>query len=171
MPRLWSQFLQRNHIPIQFFDRFLRIGELSEVIAAQTEYWGESPALTIVDNVSNLIREGGYEEYRKVFVELHRLARQQDTLVVALHHVNRGLIGSQVVLTSGQYSGEQEAEIVLGLSNSRKMHTLDVAILKNRYGPAHAKGHMRVQLSFNKENMQIDDLTEDQTTLQTLAQI
>lgn len=143
------------------------------MIRAEEEFWGKSPALTVVDNISNLVREGGYEDYRRLFVELHRVARAGDTCILALHHVGRqDAKGTQtsgkLTLWSGQYSGEQEAEIVLGLTSHD--NTLDVSILKNRSGRADPSGALAAGLVFEKDKMLVREWTQEESAFAALAE-
>lgn len=143
------------------------------MIRAEEEFWGQPPALTVVDNISNLVREGGYEDYRRLFVELHRVARSGDTCVLALHHVGRQDAkqtqnSGKLSLWSGQYSGEQEAEIVMGLT--AKDNVLDVAILKNRSGRADPSGQLSTDLCFEKDKMLVRDWTKEEQAYVALTQ-
>lgn len=143
------------------------------LIRAEEEFWGEPPALTVVDNISNLVREGGYEDYRKLFVELHRVARAGDSCILALHHVGRqdakNTQGSgKLTLWSGQYSGEQEAEIVLGLTS--RDNVLDIAVLKNRSGRADPSGQLSSELAFEKDKMLVRDWSQEERAFVSLAQ-
>lgn len=159
-PKAWSLYLNRKAGRVRAYDLSVQPREILGMVNAETEFWGVPPELTIVDNISNLVREGDYQEYRKLFVDLHRIARVGDTFVLALHHVNRGPNpGVPLKLTDGQFAGEQEAEIVLGLWSKGEDY-LNVSVLKNRSGRADPTGQLYSTLRFEKETMQIRDLSQ-----------
>lgn len=159
-PQTWSMFLERQTERVRAYDLPLAPREVLGLVQAEKEFWGSSPAITVVDNISNMVREGDYQEYRKLFIDLQRVARMGDTFVLALHHVNRGPNpGQPLKMTDGQFAGEKEAEMVLGLW-SKHDNLLNVSILKNRTGRADPTGNLYVTLKFEKSNMQIRDLTQ-----------
>lgn len=162
-PKAWSQYLNQKVQQVRAYDIHVSPREVLSIIEAEREFWGVSPALTIIDNVSNFLTDGGYEEYRKLFVDLHRIARKGDTFILALHHVTRSAkAGEPLTMASGQYAGEQEAEMVLGLW-SKDEDYMNVSILKNRSGRADPSGNLHTSLRFNRETMQVRDLSpEDQ---------
>lgn len=167
-PKAWSLYLNRMASRVRAYDIGVQPKEILGMVNAETEYWGVPPELTIVDNISNLVREGDYQEYRKLFVDLHRIARAGDTFVLALHHVNRGpKPGSPLKLTDGQYSGEQEAEMVLGLWNKDEDY-LNVSVLKNRSGRADPTGKLYSTLRFDRQTMRIRDLTQSEEAVAVL---
>ena len=170
-PAAWSRFVEKNTQMLRTYDVSLETKELNDLVKAETEYWGEAPAFTVVDNVSNMLRDGGYEEHRSVFLDLHRIARGNDTCVIALHHIKRAnTTDPKLTLHSGQYAGEQEAEIVLGLwSNDESSDFLKCSVLKNRTGNANAYGHLFADLKFTKDTMQITDVTLAERTIATLG--
>lgn len=171
----WGSFLDKAAYKVRAYDLGYSPREILDVISAESEFWGDSPSLVIVDNISNLVQDGGYEEYRKVFLDLHRVARTANTCVVVCHHIGRDsarrTTGSVKVppisLWSGQYSGEQESEIVLGLWNGGD-DKLNVSILKNRTGEADPQGELYVKLKFDKSKMIVDDLTENELLIDTM---
>jgi hypothetical protein len=165
----WSLYVDKMAHHVRIYDILLRPKNLADLVKAETEYWGEPPALTVVDNVSNMMQEGGYEEYRTIFTELHHVARATNTCVLALHHIKRGTAGSVLGLYSGQYAGEQEAEMVLGLWSNHS-GVLNISIDKNRSGMAAPDGSFYVSMNFDKRNMQITEpqrLSSAESQLQT----
>ena len=167
-PKAWSLYLDRVAGRVRVYDLGLNTREINDLVQSEAEFWGAPPALTIVDNVSNFIREGDYNDHRKLFMDLHRVARISDTFVLALHHVTRGAQpGKPLTLTSGQFAGEQEAEIMLGLW-SQNEDLLNVSILKNRGGRADPTGNLYVPLRWERENMQIRDLSAQEHTMKVL---
>lgn len=167
-PQAWANYVHQATERVRAYDLQVDAREVLSIVRAETEFWGVPPALTVLDNISNLVREGDYQEYRKLFVDLHRVARAGDTFVMALHHVNRGPSpGQPLKLTDGQFSGEQEAEMVLGLW-TKDTDYLNVSVLKNRSGQADPSGRLYVTLRFDKQTMQIRDLTQAEEALAVL---
>ncbi len=152
----WSEYVDRIANRCRMYDLLLEPKEIVNLIKAETEFWGKPPALTVVDNVSNLIKEGGYEEYRAIFTDLHRVARITGTCILALHHIKRGTSTGPLGLFAGQYSGEQEAEMVLGLW-STSAGTLNISVDKNRSGMANPDGSFYVNMQFDKQTMRIEE--------------
>jgi hypothetical protein len=97
------------------YDLTMRIQDINDLVLAETEYWGQTPGLVVVDNVANLVDEMSYEKFRSAFIGLQKVARLRGTVVVALHHVKRDSSSGRLSLHSGSYAGEQESEVVLGL--------------------------------------------------------
>lgn len=171
-PEKWSRIIEKRGQNLRTYDISLNnVKELLDLVKAEKEFWGEAPVLTVVDNVSNLLTEGGYDEYRKIFIDLHRVARMGETCVVALHHVKRPTNGDpRLTLYSGQYTGEQEAEMVIGLwSHSPGSPILQFSVLKNRSGEAASDGTLSYLLGFDRTTMGIRDLTQEELTMYALA--
>lgn len=172
-PDVWANWLMAHAQHVRMYDLSIESRDLSRLVEAEAEYWGQVPDLVVVDNVGNLVREGSYEEHRAVFSDLHRIARRLDTFVVALHHTRRGgTRGGTPQMASGLYGGEQEAEILLGLSRgpgSPSKGILNCSVLKNRSGNADSNGGLYARLFFNRETMEITDLTQHQAATVALA--
>lgn len=169
-PEVWADYLERKVKMVRMYDLSISSNELYGLLEAETEYWGHSPALTVVDNIGNLVRDGSFEDYRRAFSDLHRVAREFDTFVLALHHVrrntNRGPL--RPTMASGQYTGEQEAEIVLGLFTEAR-DRLQVSILKNRSGQSDPNGEMHYPLHWNRDTMKLSDFSERQRAFWALG--
>lgn len=157
----WAEYVERMAYRARTYDLMMQPKELANLVKAETEFWGKPPALTVVDNVSNMIQEGGYEEYRAVFTDLHRVARITETCILALHHIKRGGGSGPLGLFAGQYSGEQEAEMVLGLWSPQptpySQNVLNISIDKNRSGQAAPDGSFFVSMQFDKSTMSIKE--------------
>jgi hypothetical protein len=144
--------------------------EVADLLVAAEEFYGTIPKLVVVDVLKDIIAEEGYEGHREALRELHRLARRFHTTVVVLHHVNRQGKNSDgtkpVRLSDGQYAGEQDSEIVLGLYMPKYIeymgeyiavdNTLRVSVLKNRFGRRDSTGEsVYADLTFDYERMRI----------------
>lgn len=155
-PKAWTQYIEDRTKRMRVYDMGSTAKDVLGIIRAEEEFWGEAPGITVVDNVSNLVGEGGYEDYRRLFLELHRVARHGNTCVIALHHINRASAlraGQPLNLWSGSYSGEQEAELVLGLWRAGDDQSqMNCSVLKNRQGTADPNGSLFVKMKFSLDN-------------------
>lgn len=162
----WAQYLDQTNLLCRMYDLSIGPRELSSLVEAEKEYWGSAPGLVVVDNVSNFVPESDYNSYRSTFIGLQKVARLHGVAVVALHHVKRDASTGPLSLHSGEFTGEKEAEIVLGLWRSpgaqapdddtpTTVTTLNVGILKNRTGPSDPSGGMSVQLGMSSETLRI----------------
>lgn len=174
-PEAWSEqqrtLLGDVDVQLRFTALADTANEVDEVVAAETEYWGEAPLLTIVDNLQNLLeKEEGAAEYRRILSRLHKVAKKHDTLVMALHHLRRRPPkkrgedeleddpGSQPVhLDDALYEGDKEAQYVLGLWRPQwnRMH---VGVLKNRMGSASRTGAVHASLYCDVRRMEISEI-------------
>lgn len=126
-------------LPLRWSQANVDSGNFEELVKAEVEYLGRSPALIIVD-VANDIRRGeeNVGNVRDVFIALHKIARRYGTTIMAMHHVKRGFASNGKVpprMDEGQYGGEQVAEVVLSLSRPNT-DELRLDVLKNRTGKA-----------------------------------
>lgn len=146
---------------LRFTDRPSTIRHIEECIVAETELAGRPPAMTVVDNVADLLEEEeSAAEYHRIFGGLRRVARNTQTLVMALHHLRRkpARFGATeqdqgtkpVMKTDVLYGGDREAQYLLGLYRARP-DVLTVSILKNRMGRADASSNLNVRLKADYE--------------------
>ena len=166
----WRPTLEELQMQTRFCDRTMVARTVGEVVAAEAEYWGEPPLITVIDNTMNFLeKEESAGEYRRVFHELRSVAREQDTLVMALHHLRKKPPkamkdddddqdeGTQRVrLSDALYDADKEAQFVLGLHRPIPS-LLNVGVLKNRMGPSSSQGRLEVKLSANFERMSISE--------------
>lgn len=157
-PEAWGQYLDRKNLNCRLYDLNVTPKDINDLVLAEEEYWGRAPAIVVVDNLVNVVRDTSYEAYRSTFLELQKVARLRECVVVVLHHVKRDSATGPLSLHSGQYSGEQEAEVVLGLW--RSLRGLEVGVLKNRNGLAAPDGSMSVPLNLDITTMRIEPRTE-----------
>lgn len=156
-PEAWARYLERQNLRCRMYDLSISVKEINDLVIAETEYWGQVPGLVIVDNVSNLVTEMSYEQFRGAFIGLQKVARLRGTVVVALHHVTRSAASGPLSLHSGSFAGEQESEVVLGLWRSENPRYLDVGVLKNRNGMADPSGGLYTQLVLNHETFRMEE--------------
>lgn len=173
-PRAWAashaEYLNSQQARVRFCDQTMKVESIGELVAAETEYWGESPKLVVVDNLMNLI-EGAESagEYRRVVGELLRIAKRHHSLVVGLHHLRKKPAKSvkddeddddegtrPVRLHDSLFAVDQEAKYVIGLWRPEPWD-LKVSILKNRMGQANANGKVQISLSVDMARAQIKE--------------
>jgi hypothetical protein len=173
----WQPVVEDLDHPIRFVDERMSARTVGEVVAAETEFWGEPPELTIVDDASGLLEaEESSQEYNRIFLDLKRVAREYDTFVVVLHHLRRKPAqpwrrpcrncgagndevdaGTLPVHASDiLYAGDRKVSILLGLWRPRP-DLLRVGILKNRMGPANPNGKMYVTLDADLSRAKIEE--------------
>lgn len=142
----WGIKLKELNLPLRFSDRTYSIKEIDHLVVAETEFWGRPPVITVVDNVADLLEEEeSAAEYHRIFGGLRKLAKQRNTMVMALHHLRRkppryGVTevdqgAKPVMKTDILYGGDREVQYLLGLQRLRS-DTLRVSVLKNRMGMA-----------------------------------
>lgn len=171
----WEKFLSANipQLPLMY-DYPATSDDVGDMIVAAEEFFGVVPPIVVVDVLKNVVAEKSYEGYVSAIEELHRAARRFGTCVVLLHHVNRqGRNASGVKpvrLDDGQYGGEGDAEIVLGLWTPKGdidpiygwreylEPKLRVSVLKNRFGAKDPEGKdVFVDLSIDYDRMILSD--------------
>lgn len=126
---------------------------------AYEEYNGHSPDIVIVDNLIDCIVDNlDYHDnkfYARLLPELKEMAEELETVVVGLHHVKRPSVGDVWPMKSQSliYGGERAAAHVWGVRvrDDSFGPMLDIAILKQRMGPADRNGKMVVTLEWEPE--------------------
>ena len=134
-----AAWLDEVVLPLRWSQATVNIDTVDDLVQAEIEYLGETPALVIID-VANDIRKGeeNVGNIRDVFSMLHKVARRHRCVVLAMHHVKRGAASSGKVKPSmddGLYGGEQIAEVVLTLWRPNQ-DQLGLSVEKNRAGQA-----------------------------------
>lgn len=165
-PLRWAARLSTLDLPLRVIDSPIAPSDLTEVIAACVEYWGRPPALVVVDDVSKLrMPERGYENFDTAMLELHRAARKHGTVVLAIHHLHRGDSSDRtkpIRLRDGKYTGEYEAEIVLGAWRpgvDSHDSQLRIGVLKNRFAEDDPNGGKYADLFVNPGKAIVRDPT------------
>ena len=156
----WTPYLEQLPYRTHFIDRSMGTRTIGEVVVAETEYWGEPPLLTIVDNIGDLVeKEESAPEYARIFRELKEVARDHETCVMGLHHLRRkppttgrneedDPTTKPVHLHELLYAGGRNVQFALGLWRPES-DVMRVGVLKNRMGPASAAGRLFTELRFN----------------------
>ena len=139
------------------------------MMAAYEEVYGDYPALTIVDNITN-VRSGGLNDEDpfaglEVTLEyLHDMARQTGSCVVVLHHVTGPFNDSDKPIPLSGVKGQigRVPELILTMHRVPSQYgtdVLNVSIVKNRGGVQDPSGRDFVSLDFDGAMMQIKDQT------------
>ena len=177
----WEPYLEQIHSRTRFFDRDVAPKVVEEVVAAEREYWGEPPILTIIDNVGNLIeKEESAAEYQGIFNSLHKAAKNQSTFVLALHHLRRKPAGTKrdraqqddpgiesVHASDTLYAGGRTSNFVLGLSRPEP-NRLRINVLKSRMGRANPTGMVSTYLTFDGARARVGDVDSMEAYRRTL---
>jgi len=145
-------------------DLFIGAGALttegiSHRLEALTEVLGQAPPLVVIDNLIDMIVPGHTHTdmgfYSTSLNELKRLSMKHNVCVLALHHVTRrggeysnphGLGTRALKMIDLLYSGEREAEHVIGVYHSVGKDRMNIQILKQRDGDADAEGGLEASL-------------------------
>ena len=139
-----------------------RVGQL---VDAAEEWLGRTPGVVILDNLISLIVPGQHPQdvgfYAVALPHLQRLALERNVCIIALHHITRrgndngrqvqGLGTRKLTMTDLLYSGEREAEHVLGIYHDREKTRLNIQVLKQRDGDADPEGNLEVSLRWHPE--------------------
>lgn len=169
----WSTVLEDVQVPTRFCELSNSAREVHELVAAESEYWGEVPKLVVVDNLMDLVEaEEGASEYRRILGDLKRTAKEFDTLVMVLHHLRRkppkagknkdededDVSTHPVNLDDSMYEGDKQAQYVLGLWRPQ-WNRLAIGVLKNRMGQARRNGALHVSITSDLARMDLRDST------------
>ena len=138
------------------------VGGINDRLVALTEIMGAAPKLVILDNLIDTMVEGHVHTdngfYAAALNPLKQMAIKHNTCIMALHHVTRrggenmsnphGLGTRALRMTDLLYSGEREAEHVIGIYHNMTKDTLYVQVLKQRDGDADPEGGLRIPLAW-----------------------
>lgn len=103
---------------------------------------GEYPHHTVIDIMMDIDYEGaGEQNYWALMAELKDLAREQETAVTIVHHTSEGAkAGSPPPRSAIMGKANQLPTLILTLWGDAHMGTLDIATVKNRFGPQDPMG-------------------------------
>ena len=145
------------------------VDEIENRIVALKEVLGEAPKLIILDNLIDLIVPGHVHTdagfYAAALNPLKQLAIKHNTCMLALHHVTRrgsetsnphGLGTRALKMTDLLYSGEREAEHVIGVFHNVDKSGMSIQILKQRDGDADPEGGLFVPLVWHPRMGRLD---------------
>lgn len=146
------------------------VGGIEGRLVALKELYGTAPKLVIIDNLIDMIVEGHVHTdtgfYAAALNPLKQMAIKHDVCVMALHHVTRrggengnsphGLGTRALKMTDLLYSGEREAEHVIGVYHDHGKDMMNIQILKQRDGAADPEGGLRVPLLWHPAMGRLD---------------
>lgn len=138
----------------------LTVEDMDARLEALTEVLGAAPKLLVIDNLIDTVVPGHHHQdvgfYASSLNLLKQMAIARNVCVLALHHVTRrggsggdsphGLGTRALKMTDLLYSGEREAEHVLGVYHSVNKDRMMVQVLKQRDGQADPEGGFSVGL-------------------------
>jgi len=110
---------------------------------------GEYPHHTVIDIMMDIDYEGaGEQNYWALMAELKDMAREQETAITIVHHTSEGAkAGSPPPRSAIMGKANQLPTLILTLWGDAYAGTLDVATVKNRFGPQDAMGKKYFQMS------------------------
>lgn len=140
---------------------------------AYREIYGEYPHHTIVDILMDVDYEGaGEQNYWALMSEFKVMAREQNTSLTIVHHTSESAKGGAPPPRSAiMGKANQLPTTILTLWGDSVKETLDVAVVKNRFGPQDAMGKkyftMRAQpgICHIEELDEMDPLFRDGTSV------
>lgn len=140
------------------------VEKIDAKLQAYVEVFEEYPELIIIDNITNVRRDGDSDDpfngLESLMDELHNLARSTGACVVGLHHVTGGYNDADKPVPLSGIKGQiaRVPEMVLTLHRTESnfgSDQLHVSTVKNRSGRANPSGNDPVSLYFNADRMQI----------------
>lgn len=156
-----------DDIPIRFlYDPSPSLGVIEANLEAYEEIYGEFPAMTVIDNVTNVRSgfDGGSDDpfggLEPLMDYLHSMARYADSAVIGLHHVQGAYNdGDQPIPLSG-VKGQitRVPELVLTSHRGFDGQFINVSVVKNRNGRSWPNGVPYAELRFDGEYMRITDI-------------
>ena len=155
-----------NMSNIQFvFDSSPSLDDVELEIKAYVELFGVPPELIVVDNLMNVVAESDNEwaGLRAIMVDFHDMARKTEACVMVLHHVSEqseyGKDNKPPHRRAIHGKVSQLPALILTLNYNHGPHNseLQVAVVKNRFGPHTADGSDYVSLFVNYGVCQISD--------------
>lgn len=151
---------------IQFvFDSSPSLDDIELEVKAYVELYGIPPELIVIDNLMNVVAESDNEwaGLRAIMVEFHDMARKTEACVMVLHHVSEqteyGKTSEPPARRAIHGKVSQLPALILTLNYNYGPHNseLQVAVVKNRFGPHMADGSDFVSLFVNYGVCQISD--------------
>ncbi len=145
------------------FDSSPSLDDIELEIKAYVELYGIAPELIIIDNLMNVAAETDNEwaGLRAIMMELHDMARKTEACVLVLHHVSeQSEYGSPTKPPArraihGKVS--QLPALILTLGYDPFDASLNIAAVKNRFGPHTADASDYATLAVNYGACQITD--------------
>lgn len=130
------------------------------------ELKGEYPHHTIIDIMMDIDYEGaGEQNYWALMAELKDLAREQETAVTVVHHTSESAKGGSPPPRSAiMGKANQLPTLILTLWGDAHAGTLDVATVKNRFGPQDPMGKKYFKMSAQPAICLIEETEQPEPT-------
>lgn len=154
-----------NDLPIRFnFLAAPTLGNIERSMEAFDELYGEYPALTVVDNITN-VRNGTEDNAENPFGGLevfldyaNEMARETQSCVIGLHHVNGPYNDANKPIPLSGVKGQigRVPQMILTLHRSGP-GTIGVSPVKNRGNKFDASGEWFAELDFDGDTMTFKD--------------
>lgn len=167
LPSTLEKAKDLNALPIRF--NFLAAPTLANIersMEAFDELYGEYPALTVVDNITN-VRNGTEDNAENPFGGLevfldyaNEMARETQSCVIGLHHVNGPYNDSNKPIPMSGIKGQigRVPQMILTMHRSGP-GTVGVSPVKNRGQKADTTGKWFCELDFDGATMTFSDPT------------
>ena len=145
------------------FDSSPSLDDIELEIRAYVELYGEAPELIVIDNLMNVAAETDNEwaGLRAIMMELHDMARKTEACVLVLHHVSEqseyGSPSKPPARRAIHGKVSQLPALILTRGYDPSNGDLQVAAVKNRFGPHFADASDFVTLFVNYAACQISD--------------
>ncbi len=126
------------------------------------ELKGEYPHHTVIDIMMDIDYEGaGEQNYWALMAELKDMAREQETAVTVVHHTSESAKGGSPPPRSAiMGKANQLPTLILTLWGDSHAGTLDVATVKNRFGPQDAMGKRYFQMKADPAVCLIEEMEQ-----------
>lgn len=120
---------------------------------------GTYPHHTVVDIMMDIDYEGaGEQNYWALMAELKDMAREQETSLTLVHHTSESAkAGSPPPRSAIMGKANQLPTLILTLWGDSRAGTLDVATVKNRFGPQDATGSHYFKMEASPATCFIDE--------------
>ncbi len=120
---------------------------------------GTYPHHTVIDIMMDIDYEGaGEQNYWALMAELKDIAREQETAITVVHHTSESAKGGCPPPRSAiMGKANQLPTLILTLWGDSHAGTLDVATVKNRFGPQDAMGHKYFTMNASPSTCYIEE--------------
>ena len=134
------------------------IGHMDRNAEAFREIHGEYPHLTVIDILMDVDYEGATEQnYWGLMADLKVMARDQQTALLVVHHTSESAkAGTPPPRSAIMGKANQLPTLILTLWGDGHAGTLDVATVKNRFGPGDAMAKKFFRMTAIPELSQIE---------------
>ena len=145
------------------FDSSPSLDDIELEIKAYVELYGIAPELIVIDNLMNVAAETDNEwaGLRMIMMELHDMARKTEACVLVLHHVSEqseyGSPSRPPARRAIHGKVSQLPALILTLGYDPNNAELNIAAVKNRFGPHTADASDYATLLVNYGACQIAD--------------